>query len=517
MKDPPLTWYADLALMPQRTPFPKICIALGFPTVEELLDHARAEYQAGERFFEFRLDYLPRPEQGIAALRKFLQRYSDCVVLATCRRHQNHGKFNGSIEEQLRVLELAIDAGAQAIDLEIESAEECGPRLQGIRSRTYVLLSYHNYGGTPPLEPVMRRMKRIAADGYKIVTTAKKPSDNCRVLELARAHSKVPTVLLAMGETGFPTRVLSPAFGGLYTYAAPNAAEGTASGQVAARHLRHLYRIDKISRDAKIFGVIADPVRHSISPAVHNRAFQFRRIDAVYLPLLVKPAQLKDFFVLAERLPLAGFSVTIPHKQKIMRYLDQVEPLARRIGAVNTVWRKAGKWRGTNTDIDGVRRPLEKRLRLAKSTALIVGNGGAARGAAYALAEAGAKLAITGRNIDRVRVLARSCGAELLTRQQASARMFDILVHATPLGMMPRVDQCFFDDHIPAKLVFDLVYNPLETVLLRKARSQGCETIDGLEMFLEQAARQFEIFTGDSAPRAVMAKAAREALDARSK
>ena len=360
----------------------------------------------------------------------------------------------------------------------------------------------------------MRRMTRIPADAYKIVTTAKKPSDNCRVLDLARAHSKVPTVLLAMGEAGFPTRVLSTSFGGLYTYAAPNSAEGTASGQVSARQLRQLYRVEKISRDAKIYGVIADPVRHSISPVVHNRAFQARRIDAVYVPILVRPAQLKDFFLMAGRLPLAGFSVTLPHKQKIMRYLDHIEPLARRIGAVNTVWRKAGKWRGANTDIEGVRRPLEKRVRLAKCTALVVGNGGAARGAAQALAAAGAKLTITGRNIDRVRVLARSCGAELMTRQQAAAQTFDILVHATPLGMTPRVDQCFFEDRIPAKLVLDLVYNPLETLLLRKARSQGCEIIDGLEMFIEQATRQFEIFTGETAPRAVMERAAREALEA---
>jgi len=270
--------------------------------------------------------------------------------------------------------------------------------------------------------------------------------------------------------------------------------------------------VEKVSRSAKIYGVIADPVRHSISPAVHNRAFQARRVDAVYLPFLVHPVQLKDFFIMAAKLPLSGFSVTIPHKQKIIRYLDAVEPLARRIGAVNTVWRKSGKWRGTNTDADGVTRPLEKRLRLGKSSVLVVGNGGAARGAAYALAAAGANLAITGRNIDRVRVLARATGAELLTKEQAEARMFDVLIHATPLGMMPRTNQCFFEGKIPAKLVFDMVYNPLETVLLRKAKSQGAETICGLEMFIEQAVRQFEIFTGETAPRAVMEKAAREAL-----
>ena len=167
--------------------------------------------------------------------------------------------------------------------------------------------------------------------------------------------------------------------------------------------------------------------------------------------------------MLAGKLPLAGFSVTIPHKQKILRYLDQVDPLARRIGAVNTVWRKAGKWRGTNTDAQGVTVPLERHLRLGKSSVLVVGNGGAARGAAFALAEAGAKLAITGRNLDRVRALAKACGAEPLSREQAEARIFDVLVHATPLGMTPRVEQCFFDGRIPGQVVFDMVYNPMET------------------------------------------------------
>lgn len=501
--------------MPQRISLPRICIALGFPECETLLAHARREYDAGERFLEFRLDYLASPEQGVGALRKFLARHSDCTILATCRRHQNHGRYNGSVDQQVGILEAAIEAGAKAVDIEIESAENCMERLQAVRSHAYVLLSYHNYGGTPPLDSVMRRMTRIPADAYKVVTTACKPSDNYRVLALARAYSKTPTVLLAMGEMGFPTRVLSTAMGGLYSYAAPTASGGTATGQVCARQLRHLYRVEKFTRDARIYGVIADPVRHSISPAVHNRAFQARRLDAVYLPFLVKPTQLKDFLVLADKLPLAGFSVTIPHKQKILRYLDLVDPLARRIGAVNTVWRKAGKWRGTNTDAEGVTTPLQRHVRLGnKTSVLVVGNGGAARGAAYALAGSGARLAITGRNLDRVRALAKACDAESLSREQAESRMFDVLIHATPLGMFPRVDQCFFDDRIPAKLVFDMVYNPLETLLSRRAKDQGATVIGGLEMFLEQAARQFQIWTGENAPRAVMEKAALEALAA---
>jgi 3-dehydroquinate dehydratase/shikimate dehydrogenase len=495
-----------------RIALPRICIALGFPDAETLLTHARREYDSGERFFEFRLDYFPDPEHGIAAIRKFLARHFDCTILATCRRHQNHGRFNGSVEEQVRILEAAIAAGAKAVDIEIESAENCVDRVEHLRSLAHVLLSYHNYGGTPPLDAVVRRMSRISADGYKVVTTARKPSDNCRVLALARTYSKTPMVLLAMGETGFPTRVLSTAFGGLYTYAAPSTTEGTASGQVSARQLRHLYRVEKFTRDAHIYGVIADPVRHSISPAVHNRAFQARRADAVYLPFLVKPVQLKDFLMFADKLPLAGFSVTIPHKQRILRYLDVIDPAARRIGAVNTVWRKAGKWRGVNTDSEGVTVPLNRRVRVAKSSVLVVGNGGAARGAAFALATAGAKLAITGRNPDRVRALAKACDAEPLSREQTESRMFDVLIHATPLGMSPRADQCFFDGRLPAKLVFDMVYNPMETALIRRAKSQGAEVICGLEMFLEQAARQFEIWTGENAPRSVMEKAALEAL-----
>jgi 3-dehydroquinate dehydratase/shikimate dehydrogenase len=498
--------------MQRPTALPHICIAMGFPDVTRLLEHARHELEAGESFFEFRLDYLPVPQEGVEAIKKFLAAHPDCSILATCRRHQNHGRFNGSIDEQIHILAKAVDAGARGVDIEIESAENAQTKLELLRGRASVILSYHNYDGTPSPEAVLRRMMRIPADAYKIVTTARKPSDNFRVLSLAKSHPRVPIIVLAMGEVGFPTRVLSTAWGGLYSYAAPIAAEGTAKGQVSARHLRHLFRFEKFSKAAKVYGVVADPVRHSISPAVHNRAFQARRLDAVYLPFLVRTAQLKDFFTLADKLPVAGFSVTIPHKQKILRYLDIVDPLARRIGAVNTVWKKAGKWRGTNTDAEAVTGPLSRVLRLSKSSILLVGNGGAARGAAYALIESGAKVSIVGRNPDRVRSLAKACGAEALLREQAESRHFDGLVHATPLGTWPNTEECFFRDSIPAGAVLDMVYNPLDTALTLRAAQQGSTVIRGIQMFLEQAAQQFEIWTGESAPRVVMEKAALEAL-----
>ncbi len=352
-----------------------------------------------------------------------LTRHPDCVILATCRQRQNHGKFNGGIEDQVRLLEAAAASGAQAVDLEIESAEPASDRIESLRESAKLIVSYHNFESTPHIEQIASRMTRIPADAYKIVTTARKPSDCVRMLTLARNNPRTPMVVLAMGETGFPTRVLATSFGSLYSYAAPTCAEGTASGQVTAKLLRHLYRAEKLSRNSKIYGVIAEPVRHSISPAVHNRAFQARRLDAVYLPFLVAPPQLKDFMDLAAALPVAGFSVTLPHKQKIMRYLDIVDPLARRIGAVNTVWRKAGKWRGANTDAPGVTIPLSRHLRPAKSSVLIAGNGGAARGAACALLEAGARVALTGRNVDRVRALAKTCGAEPLERAGVEATL----------------------------------------------------------------------------------------------
>jgi 3-dehydroquinate dehydratase/shikimate dehydrogenase len=212
----------------------------------------------------------------------------------------------------------------------------------------------------------------------------------------------------------------------------------------------------------------------------------------------------------ATALPIAGFSVTIPNKQRILRYLDFIDPQAKRIGAVNTVWRKAGKWRGANTDTEGVLKPLGRHLRLAHSSVLIAGYGGAARAAAIALADASAEVVITGRNVAAAQSLARAVDGRAVTLKEAAQSHYDALIHATPLGMFPRPDECLFADRLPAAIVFDMVYNPHETLLLKRAKQQGCTVIPGLEMLLEQAAHQFEIWTGETAPRSVM----RASLDA---
>jgi 3-dehydroquinate dehydratase/shikimate dehydrogenase len=500
-------------------------VALGCADRSHLERLALHACDNGEDFLEIRLDMLQRPGAGIAIIRRLLRRYPETVIVATCRREANGGEFGGSVREEIEILETAAAAGAALLDVEIETAEISPQAVEGLREKARVIVSFHNFERTPALTQVLRRMKKVPADLYKFATTARKPSDNLRVLSILEASAGTPMVALAMGEIGVPSRILGPARNSAFTFAAPDPAPGTskrgakkinasptAPGQLTASKLRSSFLVHKRRASTKVFGVIADPVAHSLSPAMHNRAFRSRRLDAIYLPFRVPPASLTDFFRVAEELPLSGFSVTIPHKQRVMRHLSSIDALARRIGAVNTVFRRGGKLCGTNTDALGVTGPLEKRMRLAKAKVLIAGNGGAARAAIFALLDKGADVTLTGRSPQRVRDLARACGVPAIDRDKLGRHFFDVLVHATPLGMQPNTAQSFFPGPIPADLVFDMVYNPLETALLKNAREQRKETVAGLEMFLTQAAAQFEIWTGSHAPQAVMKSAVLEAL-----
>ncbi len=490
---------------------PRICVALGARDFAALEKLALAAGDAGEEFVELRLDSIPRPEDGLKLIRRLRRRRPDLIVLATCRRTHAQGEFAGSIEEQERILSAAAAAGAQLIDVEIETAELSPGTVERLRQSARVVLSFHDFERTPPPGRALKRLLRIPADIYKIAVQALKPSDNARLLSLLD-DAEQALVVLGMGEVGAASRILGPARGAAFAFAAPDIAAGTAPGQFPASRMRNQYRVHKLKRDAAIYGVIASPVGHSMSPALHNRAFQSRRVNAVYLPFLVEPPRLTDFFRLATDLPVQGFSVTIPHKQRIIRRLDSVDALAKRIGAVNTVYRKKGKLCGTNTDALGVTAPLEKRLRLGGKSVLVVGSGGAARAAAFALVDKGAKVTLTGRSFDKVQRLARAARAEALAWNKLPGRGFDALVQTTPVGMHPNVDGNLFADMVPAEVVFDMVYNPLETALIKRAQELGKETILGLEMFLEQAAAQFEIWTQQTAPRQVMRAAVLDLL-----
>lgn len=504
---------------------PKICVALGLPDPARLEEAAIAACDRGECFLELRLDMLADPLKGARAIPRILCRNPDAVLLATCRRAQSGGRFRGSIERQKAALEAAVEAGAALVDIEIETAEERRAVVDAFQGKVLRMISYHNFESTRALKTVWKRLRRVPAELYKIAAHASRPSDNLKLLALAEADA--PVVFTAMSEVGAMTRLLALSRGAPFIFAAPDApppaAAGrsrkapprpapTAPGQFTAATLRKLYRVRRIAPDTAVYGILAQPVGHSMSPALHNRAFQAKRIDAVYLPFSVAPDHLTDFFKCAAELPIAGFSVTIPHKQRVMRRLDGVDLPAHGIGAVNTVFRKRGKLWGANTDAVGVTAPLAAKVRINHSRILVAGAGGAARAAVFALKERGAKVAVTGRDAQKVQRLARAAGVQAVEFSRLGGNSFDVLVHATPVGMYPKTRGNLFPGRIPADVVFDMVYNPLETALLRHARQEGRETISGLEMFLEQAAAQFQLWTGVEAPRALMRRAVLERL-----
>lgn len=479
---------------------------------------ALAMLDRGETFLELRIDLLSAPQDGPTIIRRIRDRDPEAIVLATCRREGNGGQYRGSIECQLDLLRSAVSAGAVLVDVEIETIDAAPNALDSVRDRAATLASYHNFECTPDLDAVMRRLRATEADIYKVATVVRRPSDNLKLLALCSAHSNM--VVAGMGETGAMSRLISPVRGGLFSYVAPDPLPSggstggpavrprpTAPGQVLASSARELYRMHRHDAASKIYAVIAKPVGHSKSPQIHNCAFIETGWDGIYVPLLVEPDDVGDFFVLMRQLPLAGVSVTIPHKQSVVPHLDAVEESARGIGAVNTIYWRDGRLVGTNTDTCGITVPLANRIPIRNSQVLVVGNGGAANAAIVAMNLEGADVAVTGRNPQRVRNLAGLHGVNAIDFEDVGNRYFDILVQATSVGMTPEDAGTLFPGRIPADVVFDLVYNPLETALLRHARAEGKVAISGIEMFIEQAAAQFQIWTGLDAPRQVMREA----------
>lgn len=497
------------------------------------------------RFVELRLDWVANPADAIAAIAKLLADAAHTsgsrrpILQATCRRKSNGGRFVGSVARQLELLHHAAVAGCRVTDLEIESAESAGPEaVASLRQAALLILSSHDFNSTPALAPLARRLRRYAADYYKIVPTATRQSDNCAVLEFLAAVDKHGSeagkwVAFAMGEPGVPSRVLAISRGSAFVYAAPSARTASAEnseamlaapGQLDWDTLHRQYRAERLTEHTAIYGLLGNPIAHSVGPAIHNRAFRTRRLDAVYLPLLA--TDLSDLRKTAARYPLAGFSVTIPHKQAILRFVDKTDRWTKAAGAANTVrvsWtRGRGRWEAINADIDGIRIPLQKAYSLSEARSLpkdfravIVGSGGAARAAFIALRSLGVRSAfIAGRNPARTRRFVQELGGEALRLDSLKHGRFDLLIHATPVGMWPHIDDCLLtEQQLCADTVFDLVYNPPETRLLRMARARGCRTISGLEMFIAQAARQFEFWTGVDAPVIGMRQAALEALE----
>jgi 3-dehydroquinate dehydratase/shikimate dehydrogenase len=465
-------------------------------------------------FLEFRLDYLTQPLAGLPKIKTFLELHPEATCIATCRRAVNGGKFKGSVANEIAVLRKAADSGFPLVDLELQSAESLKPdELRDLYDRVGIILSHHNFKVTKKLDEQFAEMSQYPADFYKLVSTATSLHDNVVMMKfLEKTSGKHELVGVCMGEQGIISRALAVRAGSVFTFAAATKGEETAPGQVTASELRDIYRIEMVDQATQVYGVAGDPIAHSLSPVMMNAAFRRETVNAVYLTLHAK--SMKDLLACVHDIPIRGMSVTMPYKQDILDELENSDPLTKQVGACNTVVRAAdGKLYGFNTDVAGILVPLEQRMSLAGTRVLIVGAGGAARAAAFGLKAKGAEVFITNRSQEKGQTLARQSKTKYMKRAEVAKQQFDVMINATPVGMNGSKQSPLEDKELNTKYVFDLVYTPAETRLIQMARAKNIAVIPGLEMFVQQGARQFEIWAGKPAPIAEMGYVVTKALE----
>jgi 3-dehydroquinate dehydratase / shikimate dehydrogenase len=493
-----------------------ICVGIGRGRHRHVIAEHKFLAEQGVGLVELRLDYIQGPVQV-----KRLLKDRPCPVVVTCRRAADGGRWEQSEEARLLVLRTAIVDGADYVDLEDDIAAQV-PRF----GATKRIISHHDFHKTPAdLAGLHRRLAALDADIVKIATMANQPHDTLRMLEMMRAAT-IPTIGLCMGDIGTPSRVLAGRFGAPFTYATFNDERVLAPGQIGWRQMRDIYRYDSITPATKIYGVVADPVGHSLSPVVHNAALAAAGIDAVYLPFRVPEEHIDAFLESAGKWPLAGLSVTIPHKQRVLAHATEQDELVRAIGAANTLAFRPDGVAAFNTDataaVESLRRaivddeeptPVAPKSGLGIRTALVLGAGGAARAVAFGLRERSVEVTVAARTLDRAQQIAKEVGCKVVEWDSRHRIPHDCIVNATPVGMHPNVnDTPFPKSHLQAYMVvFDTVYNPENTLLIKEARSVGCRTVTGVDMFVRQAAEQFTVWHGTDAPDDVMRDALKRA------
>ena len=497
---------------------PRVCVAVIGSDPNEIAEKAEALVRDNS-FLELRLDYLSKPGLAIQRVKRFFESHHGVTVIATCRRAAAGGKFRGSIASQLDILNKAAAAGCQLVDVELQTASKSKPeQLQKLRSRAGLILSYHDFRATKKLDETLEKMLAYPADFYKVVSTATTLADNVTMIKfLAREGDRHSMVSMCMGEQGVISRVLGVRAGSVFTFASASAGEATAPGQITAQDLRNVYRIEQVDVATRVYAVVGDPIAHSLSPAIMNAAFRRENVNAVYLALHAKT--LKDLLTCIREIPIHGISVTMPYKEAILTHLDNTDSHTTKIGACNTVVRaQDGKLYGFNTDAAGIVRPLERRLNtLEGARILVIGAGGAARAAVFGLKERGSEVYILNRSLASAKKLAHQARARIIKRPDLKKLAFDVIINATPVGMGNTRETPLQDKEINARYVFDMIYDPAETRLLKLAKERGAQVIPGIEMFVHQAARQFEIWTGKPAPWDEMLRVVLLALQEREK
>ena len=470
----------------------KLCATVTADTMAEL--RTRRDRVGDADLVELRLDSVrdPSAAAALAGRRK--------PVIITCRPKSEGGMFEGSEEERRRILAEALALGAEFVDLEWRGS--CADLIAQTGGRR-IVLSHHDFEGTPiDIHDKAQAMLASGAEVVKLAVTAHR-LDDCLTLRAVGQQTRVPMVLIAMGDAGVATRVLASWFGSCWTYAGDH----VAPGQIDVERLQHEFRFRRIGDRTAIYGVAGKPVAHSVSPSMHNAAFRAANLDAVYLPLAA--ADFDDFMTFADALNLAGASVTAPFKVQAFERADECDPVSRRIQSVNTLRRVGTKWLGCNTDVTGFLSPLESVMKLAGQRATVLGAGGAARSVAVALASAGVRVTLCARRSEQARSIAALTSAAI-GEWPPAAGTWDLLVNATPVGTAPGEHESPLPPGhaLDGQLVYDLVYNPPRTRLLRDAAQAGCRTIGGLDMLVAQAQAQFEWWTEQRPADRVMRDAA---------
>jgi 3-dehydroquinate dehydratase/shikimate dehydrogenase len=490
-----------------------ICVVIGRTRHKMVQIEIQEAAERGARMIELRLDFLAKAPDF-----KRLLANKPGALVATVRRPQDGGRWSGSEEERRMLLRQAIVGGFDWVDVETDIAEEIR-RFKNVKR----IVSYHNLREVPAdLERIHERMCQQDADVVKLAVTAQHPVDNLRVLKLL-AKPAVPTVAFCMGDLGIPSRILGAKFGAPFAYVAFNKERGIAPGILSYDELKQVYHYGRINKDTKVFGVIGDPVAHSLSPLIQNAAFHALGINATYVPFRVPRASLEDFLKQFDHLPVHGYSVTIPHKETAASLAREKDAAVELTHAANTLVRSDHGFIAYNTDFQAFRDSLTANLpgamegmpgTLHSRTALILGAGGVARAVGHALRRGGASVMIANRNHERGLQLAEEVGCRAIDWAARHNVICDTLINCTSVGMHPNIDDSPIHASFlkPGLTVMDLVYTPETTLLVKEARSRGCHLVTGVDMFVRQAALQFELFTGQAAPLELMRRVVKRTL-----
>jgi 3-dehydroquinate dehydratase/shikimate dehydrogenase len=477
-----------------------LCVSIGRGRHRHMIAEHKHLVERGAKLVELRLDYI----NGEVNLKRLLAERPSPVII-TCRRQADGGRWQGTEQQRLLLLRTAIAEGVEYVDLEEDIAGTI-PRF----GKTKRVISYHDFRKTPDnLQEIHDRLAALDPDIVKISTMCNQPHDNVRVLRLLRDNA-VPTVAMCMGDMGTPSRILAARYNTPFVYATFHHERLLAPGQLSFQQMNEIYHHDLINSDTAVYGVIGDPIGHSLSPHVHNAALRHAGINAVYVPFRVPAEDLNRFLDDCPELGVRGLSVTIPHKEAVLPRLSKAGPAVKGMGAANTiVWEGTGLV-GYNTDyqagIDALeramRRPAYDRGGIEGKTVLVLGAGGAARAIAYGVRSKGAEVIISGRTPRRAQQLAESIGCKWVDWNNRYGVTPDVIINCTPVGMHPNVDESPYDRlHLRAyMLVFDTVYNPESTLLIKEARLQSCTVVTGVEMFIRQANLQFKLFTDKESP-----------------